>query len=70
MAAGDVRVSSDLHDVNVTGYDLYIYVYDEITLVGPKTLTVIFPCQYDKFDIGMRMHTKINPLVETYFSHI
>ncbi|XP_052675892.1 protocadherin-16-like isoform X1 [Crassostrea angulata] len=41
--SGDVRVSSDLHDVNVTGYDLYIYVYDGITLVGPKTLTVIFP---------------------------
>lgn len=44
MTAGDVRVSSDLYDVNVTGYDLYVYVYDGITLVGPKTLTVIFPC--------------------------
>lgn len=41
--SGDVQVSSDLHGVNVSGYDLYIYVYDGITLVGPKTLSIIFP---------------------------
>ncbi|XP_061190353.1 cadherin EGF LAG seven-pass G-type receptor 2-like [Saccostrea echinata] len=38
---GEVIVTSDLSSHTVAGYDLYIYVTDGNTLVGPRTLTVI-----------------------------
>ncbi|XP_078337333.1 uncharacterized protein LOC111138019 [Crassostrea virginica] len=39
--SGEVLVTSDLSSHTVPGYDLYIYVSDGNTLVGPRTLTVI-----------------------------
>lgn len=39
--AGEVRTTANLAGYTEAGYDLYIYVYDGTTLVGPKTLTVI-----------------------------
>ncbi|XP_062601137.1 protocadherin Fat 4-like [Saccostrea cucullata] len=38
---GEVIVTSDLSSHTIPGYDLYIYVTDGNTLVGPRTLTVI-----------------------------
>lgn len=35
------RSTDSLESYTVAGYDLFIYVYDGTTLVGPKTLTVI-----------------------------
>lgn len=39
--AGEILATSDLTSHTVPGYDLYIYVNDGKTLVGPRTLTVI-----------------------------
>lgn len=39
--AGEILASSDLSSHTVPGYDLYVYVNDGKTLVGPRTLTVI-----------------------------
>ncbi|XP_052706998.1 cadherin-23-like [Crassostrea angulata] len=39
--SGEVLVTSDLSSHTIPGYDLYIYVSDGNTLVGPRTLTVI-----------------------------
>ncbi|XP_078334887.1 protocadherin Fat 4-like [Crassostrea virginica] len=39
--SGEVRTTANLAGYTEAGYDLYIYVYDGTTLVGPKTLTVI-----------------------------
>lgn len=39
--SGEVRSTDSLESYTVAGYDLFIYVYDGTTLVGPKTLTVI-----------------------------
>lgn len=41
FTAGEVLVTSDLSSHTIPGYDLYIYVSDGNTLVGPRTLTVI-----------------------------
>lgn len=41
FTAGEVRSTDSLESYTVAGYDLFIYVYDGTTLVGPKTLTVI-----------------------------
>ncbi|XP_052706933.1 protocadherin Fat 4-like [Crassostrea angulata] len=39
--SGEILATSDLTSHTVPGYDLYIYVNDGKTLVGPRTLTVI-----------------------------
>lgn len=39
--AGAILATADLSQHTVAGYDLYIYVTDGKTLVGPRTLTVI-----------------------------
>lgn len=39
--AGEVLATADLSQHTVPGYDLFVYVYDGNTLVGPRTLTVI-----------------------------
>lgn len=44
MVVGDVWVFFDFYDVNVIGYDFYIYVYDGIILVGFKIFIVLFLC--------------------------
>ena len=41
LAAGEILATSDLSQHTVPGYDLYVYVSDGKTLVGPRTLTVI-----------------------------
>lgn len=41
IAAGEILATTDLSSHTVPGFDLYIYVYDGKTLVGPRTLTVI-----------------------------
>ncbi|XP_048729930.2 protocadherin Fat 4-like [Ostrea edulis] len=39
--SGEVRSTDNLQGYTQAGYDLYIYVYDGKTLVGPKTLTIV-----------------------------
>ncbi|XP_062608396.1 protocadherin beta-2-like [Saccostrea cucullata] len=39
--SGEILATSDLSQHTVPGYDLYVYVSDGKTLVGPRTLTVI-----------------------------
>ncbi|XP_056008142.1 cadherin-23-like [Ostrea edulis] len=39
--SGEILATSDLSQHTVPGYDLFVYVYDGNTLVGPRTLTVI-----------------------------
>ncbi|XP_061179511.1 protocadherin-like wing polarity protein stan, partial [Saccostrea echinata] len=39
--SGEILSTSDLSQHTVPGYDLYVYVTDGKTLVGPRTLTVI-----------------------------
>ncbi|XP_078310911.1 uncharacterized protein LOC111132593 isoform X2 [Crassostrea virginica] len=39
--SGEILATTDLSSHTVPGFDLYIYVYDGKTLVGPRTLTVI-----------------------------
>ncbi|XP_061171751.1 protocadherin Fat 4-like [Saccostrea echinata] len=39
--SGDVRSTNNLIGYTQAGYDLYIYVYDGRSLVGPKTLTIV-----------------------------
>lgn len=41
FTAGEVRSTDSLESYTEAGYDLFIFVYDGTTLVGPKTLTVI-----------------------------
>lgn len=41
FTAGEILATADLSQHTVPGYDLFVYVYDGNTLVGPRTLTVI-----------------------------
>lgn len=56
FTAGEVLVTSDLSSHTIPGYDLYIYVSDGNTLVGPRTLTVIIEgmcrAQSEKLDVN------------------
>uniref|UniRef100_K1PI11 Protocadherin Fat 1 n=1 Tax=Magallana gigas TaxID=29159 RepID=K1PI11_MAGGI len=38
--SGDIQVDSSLSGLTSTAYDLFVYVYDGSTLVGPRSLTV------------------------------
>lgn len=57
--AGAILATADLSQHTVAGYDLYIYVTDGKTLVGPRTLTVIL---LGKILLMSFFHTLLNPV--------
>lgn len=59
LKAGEVLATADLSQHTVAGYDLYIYVTDGKTLVGPRTLTVIL---LGKILLMSFLHNLLNPV--------
>lgn len=56
VAAGDILVESSLSGLTNTAYDMFIYVYDGNTLVGPRSLTV----KISGMHIGIKSKTNEN----------